>query len=228
MDDDYGPEAERLAETEAEVAAGTPVDKLIWKPSAMLAPVPVVLVSCQRPGEAPNLITVAWAGTVCSHPPLVAISVQPSRHSHGIIRKTGEFAINLTTRRLSRATDLCGVKSGRDTDKWRLAEVTPAAASAIKVPVVAESPVVLECQVRQTHELGSHTMFIAEIVAVQVDPRLIDKRGRLALEKARLLAFAHGHYYALGAQLGHFGFSVRKHGQGKILRPREKTSDTEE
>lgn len=189
-----------------------PVKKQSWKPGNMLSPAPAVLVSCGgSDGCKPNLITVAWAGTVCTNPPMLSISVRPERHSYEIIRKTGEFVVNLPTVKQAKATDWCGVVSGRDHDKFEKTGLTPVPALKVNCPAVAECPVNIECRVTQALELGSHVMFIAEVVAVQVSSDLIDAKGKLRLEKAGLIAFMHGEYFALGPYLGHFGFSVRKH-----------------
>lgn len=177
----------------------------------MLFPVPTVLVSCGGTKEwKPNLITIAWAGTVCTNPPMLSISVRPERYSHEIIRQTGEFVVNLPTIKQANTTDWCGVVSGRDHDKFEKTGLTPAPALEVKCPIVLECPVNIECKIRQTLELGSHTLFIAEVVAVQVSENLIDSKGKLCLEKAGLITYVHGAYVALGAYLGHFGFSVRK------------------
>ncbi|MFA5204707.1 MAG: flavin reductase family protein [Lentisphaeria bacterium] len=190
--------------------------KTVWKPGTLLAPVPVVLVSCGRPGARPNLITVAWVGTVCSEPPMVSISIRPERHSHDIIRDTGEFVVNLPGADQAWAVDWCGVVSGRDTDKFAGAKLTPAPAHRLQgAPIVAECPLALECRVRQTLAPGSHTVFVAEVVSVQVESALERPGGRFALEQSGLLSYAHGHYYVLGRQVGHFGFSVRKKPAGK-------------
>lgn len=189
-------------------------EKAIWRGSALLGPVPPVLVSCGSP-EAPNLFTVAWAGTICTQPPRLSISVRPSRHSYGLIRQSGEFVVNLPTEALARAVDWCGVKSGRDLDKFAVLRLTAAPASAVGCPLLAESPVNLECRVFQTIPLGSHELFLADVVAVDVDEALLDKEGKLHLEQAGLLAYAHGAYYALGRQMGTFGWSVRKKKPGK-------------
>lgn len=189
-------------------------EKAIWRGSALLGPVPPVLVSCGSP-EAPNLFTVAWAGTICTQPPRLSISVRPSRHSYGLIRQSGEFVVNLPTEALARAVDWCGVKSGRDLDKFAALRLTAAPASAVGCPLLAESPVNLECRVFQTIPLGSHELFLADVVAVDVDEALLDKEGKLHLEQAGLLAYAHGAYYALGRQMGTFGWSVRKKKPGK-------------
>lgn len=183
--------------------------KQIWKGSALLAPVPPTLVSCGAL-EAPNLLTVAWAGTINTQPPRVGISIRPERYSHGLIRESGEFVINLPTRRLLRAVDWCGVRSGRDFDKFKEMHLTPAAASTVSAPLVDESPLNLECKVFQVIPLGSHDLFLADVTAVQVDESLLDAQGRLQLEKAGLLSYAHGQYFSLGEVLGTFGYSVRK------------------
>ena len=176
----------------------------------MLYPVPAVMVSCSRQGEKPNIITVAWAGTICSSPAMVSISVRPGRYSYGILKETGEFVINLTTRNLIRAADFCGVHSGRDTDKFEACSLTAVPASKLKTVLIEESPVNIECRVKQIVELGSHHMFIAEAEAVDVDPQYIDSSGRLNLRRADLAVYSHGEYFALGDRLGSFGFSVRK------------------
>lgn len=184
---------------------------LFWKPGNMLNPLPVVLVSC---GDCPanyNIVTVAWAGTVCSSPPMVSISLRKSRHSHSIISRTGEFVVNLTTEGMVYATDWCGVMSGRDVNKWEAMELTPLASRSVAAPSIAESPVSIECQVRQVVELGSHDMFIAEVSGVRVRDRFVGpSSGALDLERAGLICYSHGKYYSLGRQLGRFGFSVRK------------------
>ena len=189
-----------------------------WKPGPRIYPLPAVLVSCgATPGEY-NLLTVAWTGTVCTDPPMCYVSVRPERHSYGIIRRTGEFVINLTTRGLARAADWCGVRSGRDYDKFREMGLTPGKALKVAAPIVEESPVSIECRVRQVLELGTHDMFLAEVVAVQVDADYIDPAtGRFCLERACPIVYSHGEYFALGEALGHFGWSVRK-------KPRPKTS----
>ncbi|MBQ7179204.1 MAG: flavin reductase family protein [Victivallales bacterium] len=187
------------------------VRKRSWRPGTMLAPVPAVMVSCGGAKDyKPNIITLAWAGTVCSEPPLLSVSIRPSRYSYEIISKTGEFVVNVTTAKLARATDWCGVKSGRDFDKFEHCRLTPFPSDIVKAPGIAECPINMECQVRRVLKLGSHDMFIAEIKAVHVSEELLDKRGKLRLDKAELLAFSHGEYFVLGSRLGHFGYSVRK------------------
>ena len=186
-----------------------------WKPGTVLYPLPAVLVSCGATPEEYNLLTVAWTGTVCTNPPMCSISVRPERHSYGIIRRTGEFVINLTTRRLARATDWCGVRSGRDWDKFREMGLTPVASETVAAPLLADSPVNIECRVRQVVPLGSHDLFIAEVVGVQVDEALIDPAtGRFCLERADPIVYSHGEYFVLGEALGHFGWSVRKRKKG--------------
>jgi flavin reductase (DIM6/NTAB) family NADH-FMN oxidoreductase RutF len=186
-------------------------EKKSWKPGNMLAPVPVVLVSCGGTGGwKPNLITIAWIGSVCSHPPMLSIAVRPERYSHGIIKRTGEFVVNVPSADQAKATDWCGVVSGRDTDKFSATGLTRAPALKLGCPIVAECPLNIECRVKKALPLGSHTLFLAEVVAVQVSDHLLDANGRLTLEKAGLIAFAHGHYFAVGRPIGHFGFSVRK------------------
>lgn len=185
--------------------------KRSWKPGTMIYPLPAVLVSCGRTEEEYNLLTVAWTGTVCTNPPMCYVSIRPERHSYPIIRRTGEFVINLTTSAMARATDWCGVKSGRDFDKFRETGLTPRKAAVVDAPVVDESPIAIECRVRQVIPLGSHDMFLAEVVNVQVDESLIDpESGRFDLERARPLVYSHGEYFELGELIGHFGWSVRR------------------
>lgn len=182
-----------------------------WKPGTLIYPLPAVLVSCGAAPDEYNLFTVAWTGTVCTDPPMCSISVRPERHSYELIRRTGEFVINLTTRSLARATDWCGVRSGRDYDKFREMGLTPGAAQHVAAPIVEESPVNIECRVRQILPLGSHDLFLAEVVGVQVTAELIDpETGRFRLEQADPIVYSHGTYFALGEALGTFGWSVRK------------------
>ena len=186
------------------------MSKQTWKPGNLLYPVPAVMVSCQREGEKPNIITVAWAGTICSDPAMVSISVRKERYSHDIIKDSGEFVVNLTTRKLCYATDYCGVKSGRNTDKFADMHLTPQQSVKIAAPAIKESPVNIECKVKDIIELGSHDMFIAEVVAVNVDEKLLDSKGALRLQDADLIAYSHGQYYTLGDNIGKFGYSVKK------------------
>ena len=181
-----------------------------WKAGNMVYPLPAVMVSCQREGEKPNIITVAWCGTVCTNPAMVSISVRPERYSYDILRETGEFVINLTTEALNRAADYCGVRSGRTVDKYREMHLTPQESLHIKAPGIAESPVNIECKVKQILPLGSHHMFLAEVMGVRVDESLLNEKGTLDLGQAELTAYSHGTYYALGKELGTFGYSVKK------------------
>lgn len=183
--------------------------KINWNPAAILAPVPPALVSCGTL-EHPNVLTVAWTGIVNSSPVMTYISLRPERYSYGLIKDSGEFAINLTTASLVRSADLCGVRSGRDTDKFAACPLTAEAAFKISAPTIAESPLSLECTVKEIIPLGSHHMFLAEVVSVDVDSRYLDDNGKLCLQKSGLAAYAHGEYYALGKKIGSFGFSVKK------------------
>ena len=179
-------------------------------PGTILNPVPVVLVSCANKGEK-NLITVAWTGIVNSEPPMTYISVRKSRHSHDMIEESGSFVINLVTEDIVKAVDWCGVKSGRDVDKFEHCGFTAIPAEHIEAPLVAESPVNLECRITEKHEYPSHDMFVAEIVAVHCDENLLDEAGRLRLDRAGLVAYNHGEYFGLKSEpLGKFGFSVMK------------------
>ena len=186
------------------------MQKEIWKPGNMLYPLPVVMVSMADESGKTNIITIAWAGTICTNPPMVSISVRPERYSHSILRDTGEFVVNLTTRDLVYATDYCGVKSGRDTDKFSVLGLTPVAAAQVKAPLIGESPVNLECRVKQILPLGSHDMFLAEVVAVHADQRYMDEHNKFHLEQAEPIVYSHGSYMLCGDQIGSFGFSVRR------------------
>ena len=181
-----------------------------WKAGNMLYPLPAVLVSVADRAGKSNLLTLAWTGTICSEPPMVSISVRPERYSHRMIEETGEFVINLTTEDLVYATDYCGVKSGRDIDKWSEMNLTRIPAEYVKAPMVAESPVNLECRVTQKLELGSHDMYIAEVLAVHVDDRYMDDSGRFNLNDAKPLVYSHGRYLTTGKEIGSFGYSVKK------------------
>ena len=184
--------------------------KQTWKPGNMLYPVPAVMVSCQREGGKPNIITVAWAGTICSDPAMLSISVRKNRYSYDIIKETKEFVVNLTTKQLCRATDYCGVKSGKDVDKFKEMNLTPSKSKTISAPGISESPVSLECKVKQVLELGSHDMFLAEVTAVSVDPKYMDEKGKFHLNDIGLTAYSHGEYFKLGEKIGSFGYSVKK------------------
>jgi flavin reductase (DIM6/NTAB) family NADH-FMN oxidoreductase RutF len=190
------------------------IEKQSWKPGNVLYPAPPVLVSCGgTQGWKQNLITIAWAGNVCSDPPMLSISIRPERYSHEIIRTTREFVVNVPSAGQAGAVDWCGVVSGRDEDKFAGAGLTPAPALKVRPPIVLECPLNIECRVQESLGLGSHTMFVAEVVAVQVSADLVDGKGRFRLEKCGLLAFAHGQYFVLGRRIGRFGFSVRKRGR---------------
>ena len=174
-----------------------------------MAPVPPALISCGTLDK-PNVMTAAWTGIVCTEPTLVYVSIRPTRYSNELIRQTGEFVINVPTAQLAKAVDLCGVKSGRDVNKFRLAGLTPVQCSSIGAPQIAEAPVSLECKVKEITSFGTHDMFLAEVLAINVDDALINKTGAFDLQKAGLLAYAHGFYYALGKKIGKFGWSVEK------------------
>jgi len=185
--------------------------KVIWKPGTMIYPLPAVLVSCGSVPAEYNILTIAWTGIICSDPALCYISVRPERHSYPIIKKTGAYVINLTTEALAFATDWCGVRSGKENNKFQKMNLTPVPASKVKAPLIQESPINIECLVQEIKQLGSHHMFLSEIVAVQADDKYLDKKtGALDLAKASPLTYSHGQYYALGQSLGKFGFSVQK------------------
>lgn len=183
--------------------------KVTWKGGTLLAPVPPALVSCGSM-EKPNVLTVAWTGILCSDPPKTYVSVRPSRYSYELIRDSGEFVINLPTETLARAADYCGVYSGRNKDKFSAMKLLAQECSVVSAPQIAQSPISLECRVTDRIPLGSHDMFLADIVAVNVAEELLDAEGKLHLERMKPIAYAHGDYYALGKQLGSFGFSVRR------------------
>lgn len=177
----------------------------------MLYPLPAVMVSAADKAGSANILTVAWTGTICTDPAMLYISVRPERYSYGMIRETGEFVVNLTTEELAKATDWCGVKSGRDVDKWKEMGLTKGKASTLSyAPVILESPVNIECKVTEVKELGSHHMFLARVTAVQVDEKYMKKNGKFELNHTGLLAYSHGEYLGLGKKLGTFGYSVRK------------------
>ena len=186
-------------------------NRQIWKAGNMLYPLPAVMVSASDKEGNSNILTVAWTGTVCSDPAMLYISVRPERYSYHMIRETGEFVVNLTTEELAFATDWCGVKSGRDVDKWKEMKLTKGEAAKLKfAPVILESPVNIECQVTEVRELGSHHMFLARVAAVQADEKYMNKKGKFELNSTGLLAYSHGEYLGLGKALGGFGFSVKK------------------
>ena len=189
--------------------------KLKWKGGALVAPVPPAMISCGNESDGTaNIITIAWTGIVNTIPPKTYISVRPSRHSYKLIKESGEFAINLTTSALVRHADYCGIYTGAKVDKFQKCSLTKEEASEISCPLIAESPLSLECKVTDVISMGSHDMFLADIVAVDVDEKLLDKDGKLHLDKAGLVAFAHGEYFALGEKLGTFGYSVKKKKKG--------------
>ena len=178
------------------------------KPGTLLAPVPAVMVSCARKGDKPNIVTLAWVGTVNSEPPMCSVSVRKERFSHGIIRETGEFVINLVGEEQLKATDFCGVKSGRDVDKFAFCGLTPAAVEGFTAPAIAECPLYLACRVTSVQDLGSHDLFLGAIQRVGVKKEMMDASGRLDFGRMKLIAYNHGVYYALGGALGFFGYSV--------------------
>ena len=184
--------------------------KQLWKPGNMLYPLPVVMVSLADRDGRPNIITLAWVGTVCTNPPMVSISVRPERYSYPILKETGEFVINLTTKELAFATDYCGVKSGRDVDKFKEMGLTPIPASEVKAPMIKEAPVSIECRVKEIRELGSHDMFLADVVAVHADEKYMDEKHKFHLEQAEPIIYSHGSYFGCGELLGTFGYSVKK------------------
>lgn len=182
-----------------------------WKPGTMIYPLPAALVSC---GDAPdnyNLITVSWMGTICSNPPMCYISVRPERHSYQLIKDSGAFVINLTNESMAYATDWCGVKSGRNFDKFKKMQLTPIKAEMVNAPMIQEAPLCIECKVKEIIHLGSHDMFIADVLNVQADRQFIDpETDTFDLAKAKLIAYSHGHYYKLGEEIGKFGWTIKK------------------
>ncbi|MBQ5975571.1 MAG: flavin reductase family protein [Bacteroidales bacterium] len=190
--------------------------KVPFKPGTLIYPLPAVMVSCGDAPENYNIITIGWTGTVCSDPPMCYISVRHERYSYDIIKRTGEFVINLTTVDLARITDWCGVRSGRDYNKFKEMHLTPQQGQLVKAPLIGESPLNIECRVRDIRPLGSHDMFLADVVAIDAEERLIDKStGAFQLNHAQPLAYSHGKYYSLGEKLGSFGFSVKKQSNRK-------------
>lgn len=182
-----------------------------WKAGTMIYPLPAALISCGKDEEEYNMLTVAWVGTICTNPAMCYISVRPERHSYPIIEKNKAFVINLTTEEMAKATDLCGVKSGKDYNKWELTGFTPVKSEVVDAPYIKESPLCIECVVEQIIKLGSHDMFIAKVVQVLADEKYLNpENGKFELERAKLLAYSHGHYYGLGNEIGKFGWSVMK------------------
>lgn len=186
------------------------MSKQEWKAGNMLYPLPAVMVSVTDGKGNDNIITVAWAGTVCTNPPMVSISVRKSRYSYEMLKETKEFVINLTTEKLAYATDYCGVKSGRDVDKFRQMRLTKGKSSHVQAPLIEESPVNIECRVTSMQELGSHVMFLAEVLAVHADEAYMDENQKFDLQKAKPLVYSHGEYFSVGKKLGRFGYSVKK------------------
>lgn len=202
--------------------------KQSWKPGNMLYPLPAVMISCQYPNDTdascrdekllgkPNIMTAAWAGTVCTNPPMLSVSIRPERYSYHIIEKSGEFVVNLTTSSLVRATDFCGVRSGRDVDKFHEMHLTPLPSAHIHAPGIAESPVNIECLVRRIIPLGSHSMFLADVAGVTIDDTYLDENGKFDLNTAGLITYSHGEYFLLGKKLGTFGYSVKRRQKNNI------------
>jgi len=189
------------------------MSKQSWKAGNMLYPVPAVMVSCKAKEKdaKPNIITLAWAGTVCSDPVMLSVSIRPERYSHDIIENTGEFVVNLVTEDLTKACDWCGVRSGKDHDKFKEMKLTPFVSDFMETPAISESPVNIYCKVKDILRLGSHDMFLAEVTGVTVDESYMDENGRFDLEATKIIAYSHGEYFALGKKLGKFGYSVKKH-----------------
>ena len=181
-----------------------------WKAGNMIYPLPAVLVTCRSKSGEDNVFTVAWTGTVCTNPPMAYISVRPSRYSYNMIKETGEFVINLTTEEMAKTTDYCGVTSGRDVDKFQRCGLHKEEADEVNVPMLVESPVNIECRVREAHEYGSHTMFVADVICVHADEKYMNESGRFELEKSNPLAYSHGTYFGLTSPKGTFGYSVKK------------------
>ncbi len=195
--------------------------KVDWKPGNMIYPLPAVMVSVGREPEEYNIITIAWTGTICSDPPLCYISVRPGRHSHALLKKYGEFVINLTTRDLAFATDWCGVRSGRQHRKFGAMGLTPGKATVVQAPTIEEAPVNIECRVKEVISLGTHDMFLSEVVNVQADDQYIDpKTGAFSLIKSHPICYSHGHYFEVGKKIGKFGYSVEKKKKKKNRPPK--------
>ncbi len=196
--------------------------KRIWKPGTLIYPLPAIMVSCGDIKGEMNILTVSWTGTICTNPPMCYISVRPERHSYNMIKKHGEFVINLTTEQLAQVTDFCGVKSGKDINKFETCNLTPVAASQVKAPLIGESPLNIECKVTEIKPLGSHDMFIAEVVAIHANENLFNpETDAFDLNAAQILAYSHGHYFGLGKKIGRFGYSVMKEKTKKKIRNTE-------
>ncbi len=185
--------------------------KQTWKPGNMVYPLPAVMVSVGNSNGETNIITIAWTGTICTNPAMLYISVRPERHSYQMIKESGEFVVNLTTEALVKATDYCGVRSGKDVDKWKETGLTKGKANELQyAPIIEECPVNIECKVTEVKELGSHHMFLAEVVSVQVSEEYLDEKGKFCLNETGLMAYSHGEYLTLGDTLGTFGYSIKK------------------
>ena len=185
------------------------MSKVTWKSGTFIYPLPAVMVSCGTMEES-NIITVAWTGIINTDPAMCYISVRPTRHSYEMIKKTGEFVINLTTKDLAYATDWCGVKTGAKVDKFKEMKLTKEKANFVSCPMIKESPVSVECKVKEIRELGSHHMFVAEILGINADEKYINENGAFDISKCDLIAYSNGNYYSLGKKIGRFGFSVQK------------------
>jgi flavin reductase (DIM6/NTAB) family NADH-FMN oxidoreductase RutF len=193
------------------IQENTDNEHVSWKPGTLIYPLPAVLISCGNSPDNYNLLTISWVGTICTNPPMCYISVRPERHSYNIIKETGEFVINLTNEEMAFATDWCGVKSGKDFNKFEEMKLTPVKGELVSAPIVKESPLCIECRVKEIIPLGSHDMFIAEVINVQANTKYIDpKTDTFDLAKAKLIAYSHGHYYKLGEEIGKFGWTVQK------------------
>lgn len=198
------------------------MEKRIWKPGTLIYPLPAVMVSCGDINGEMNILTVSWTGTICTNPPMCYISVRPERHSYNMIKEHGEFVINLTTEQLAQMTDFCGVKSGKEINKFEVCNLTPVAASQVKAPLIGESPLNIECKVTEIKPLGSHDMFIAEVVAVHANENLFNpETDAFDLNAAQMLAYSHGHYFGLGKKIGRFGYSVMKEKTKRRIRNAE-------
>ncbi len=205
------------------------MDKITWKPGTMVYPVPAVMVSCGTSPENYNIITIAWTGTICTDPAMAYISVRKSRHSYNLIKEAGGFVINLTTKDLVFATDYCGVVSGKDVNKFEKMKLTPVPATHVNAPMIKESPICIECKLKEIVELGTHDMFIAQVMAVHADPSHMDEIGKFHLDHSDPIAYSHGAYYTLGEKLGTFGYSVKKpvkSKKGKDVKAKEVKADT--
>ena len=199
--------------------------KIVWKPGTLLYPLPAVMVSCGSDPDEHNIITIAWTGTICTDPPMCYISVRPERHSYDIIKKNMEFVINLTTESLAVANDWCGVRSGKDYNKFEVMGLHKEVAQIVKAPLIAESPVNIECKVKEIKHLGTHDMFIAEVVAINVDDKYIKEgTNTFLLSKSKPITYLHGFYYALGKKIGRFGFSVKKNKHKRDIANKSKDS----